>query len=183
MKVLILNGPPHSGKDTIGSMLMEQIPCFITSFKFDLYQETSNFFRVGSDWFKDVATDRKYKDCVHFEELGFRTPREALIYVSEEVSKPKYGKDHYGQLAKLRIAEACKSNSIVIFTDGGFSDEIAPLKEIADVTIVQLHGRGTFANDSRDYVELDSVKQLKLQLVNDKPQLAVDTIIEYLTNG
>ena len=178
-RVLLLNGPPESGKDTIGNLLQEQLDCALTCFKFNLYKVTAKYFEEDLDWFINVATDRRYKDKFHFKELGGRTPREALVYVSEEVCKPKFGDDYFGKLARDRVATH-PSPDLVVFTDSGFESEVPPLLEVADVVIIQLHGRGSFVGDSRDYVNIEGVRTLVINLIEGNPQAAVDSICSKL---
>ena len=183
MKIIILNGPPHCGKDTIGALLRDQYPCTTTSFKHDLYRATADWFLVDVGWLKDVATNRELKDKVHYPSLGGRTPRQALIFISEEVIKPKHGKDFFGQEAVRRINKVANLLlPTVVFTDGGFEDEVWPLHKAFDVTIVHLMGRGTFEHDSRDYIMNSNFKHFSIMLEEGNPQKAVDTIKEYLDN-
>ena len=176
IKAILLNGPPECGKDTIGKLLQKELGCALTCFKFDLYQSTAEHFLVNLDWFIKMCNDRDFKDKVKFAELGDRTPREALIHVSEDICKPKFGNDHFGKLAASRITDLYDFD-IVVFTDSGFVDEVPPLTKVADVTIVQLHGRGSFEGDSRDYVNTVGVGTLRLQLIEGKPDITVRDII------
>jgi hypothetical protein len=177
--ILILNGPPECGKDTIGKMLHDQIGCALTSFKFDLYAETAKHFSVDIDWLIHKATDREFKDVKQFSMLGSRTPRGALIHVSEDVCKPEFGNDYFGKLSARRIVDMMYINPIevIVFTDGGFKDEIPPLQEVGEVYIIQLKGRGSFEGDSRSFINLPSIDTLTVNLVDGKPQQAVDDIL------
>ena len=43
-RIIILNGPPNCGKDTIGEMLIQQTDAATTQFKEVLYKETAKYF-------------------------------------------------------------------------------------------------------------------------------------------
>ena len=108
--------------------------------------------------------------------------RQALIHVSENVCKPKYGRDYFGKLAANRIRAGREIDSLacknIVFSDGGFVEEVLSLVDIDDVVVVRLKGRGSFLGDSRSY--LNAGFSLDLQLVEDQPQKAVIEILEYL---
>lgn len=180
IKAILLNGPPYCGKDTIGKLLQEKISCALTCFKFDLYKATADYFQVDLDWLIDKCTDRNFKDIKQFSMLGGRTPRGALIHVSEDITKPKHGNDYFGKLAAARITSNRDYLNLVVFTDSGFVDEVTPITEVAEVIIVQLHGRGSFEGDSRSYVNITGVDILQLQLVEDDPDITVRDIISIL---
>lgn len=100
--------------------------------------------------------------------LGYYSSREALIHVSENIVKPKQGKDFYGRKLVERIEASLER---YIFTaDGGFRNELVPLLEAGyNVYIVQLERNGaTFENDSRklltedDFKEYGNIKFIKM---------------------
>lgn len=180
MKVLILNGPPHCGKDTIGALLKDQYPCTTTCFKHDLYAEVAAYYGLRLDRCKELCTNRATKESKR-SEFDWLTPRQALIHVSENVLKPKHGKDYFGKQAVNRINKVANLLlPVIVFTDGGFEEEVNPLHKAYDVTIVRLLGRGTFEGDSRNYIMHPKFKYLSIMLQEGNPQEAVDKIKEYL---
>lgn len=92
-----------------------------------------------------------YKGDLDAEEFLI-SPREALIYTSELVYKPKYGKDYFGKCA----AESLSEGVLNVFSDGGFKEEIIPLIDkvgYTNITLVHLYRKHTsFAGDSREYI-------------------------------
>jgi hypothetical protein len=175
-RVVILNGPPGCGKDTIGAALLDQMECITSSFKYDLYEATAAYYNVDLKRFIALATDRNTKEqyCKNLN----RSPREAMIFVSEEVFKPRYGRDYFGLKAYNRVMDYY-SPKTVIFTDGGFEEEIMVFPERGIPTvIIQLHGRGDFENDSRDYVCLlhPLCQTYQLHLVEGEIDQAVGAI-------
>lgn len=171
---VILNGPPLSGKDTLADMLTD-FGFSKHEMKGGLYLETANHFNFNLDFFKEIATDRNLKETP-FSALGGRTPRQALIYVSEEIIKPMYGNSYFGEMA----AKSCikEGTERAVFSDGGFSSEIAPLAEVFEtVMIFHLYKNGTsFKGDSRSYLEGFS-NTYPLTVVDGFPELAVAQIL------
>lgn len=180
--IFILNGPPHCGKDTIAARLVDQIGAISTMFKFDLYAALAERYGVSLARVTSICTNRDTKEYPTMMFHG-KTPREALIHISEDILKPLHGKDYFGQCAKKRLQRILPDpfvdNKLIVFSDGGFEAEIAPLSELDDVVIVRLYGRGTFENDSRDYVTNDDFTYVDILLQENKPQLAVDELILY----
>jgi hypothetical protein len=177
---IILNAPPMSGKDTIADLLVKQISAHKQMFKEALYKKTAEYFEYDLKLFKHYATNRKYKDnkrSAFSTSRGF-TPREALIHVSEDVFKPKYGEDFFGKLAAERLLEG-----VNVFSDGGgWLPELQPIVDASDKTIIcRLYRHGySFDGDSRSYYSsnINNVIITDIHLEDNKPQAAVDAIIE-----
>ncbi len=176
-QVIILNGPPGSGKDTIANLLAQQ-GFTHRRFKEPLYRLTAMLFDMHPDTLKELATNRDTKDTEniriqHPKTKVLMTPREALMYTSEECLKPYMGKDFFGKLASSEI------NSDTVFSDGGFEEEVDVLLENHEVWIFRLHREGyTFERDSRDYLE----KGINIYLEEGKPEQAVETILKIVTH-
>ena len=90
--------------------------------------------------------------------LGYYSSREALIHVSEDIMKPKYGQDYYGRKFLEKVESS--PERYVFAADGGFNSEIVPLLEAGyNVYIVHLERNGvTFDNDSRKLLTEDDFK-------------------------
>ena len=83
-RAVILNGPPGSGKDTLADAFASAFSTERRAFKDGLIDLTADLLLVDRDWFRLVCADRDEKETPK-EQLGGRSPRQALIYVSEEV--------------------------------------------------------------------------------------------------
>lgn len=164
---VVLNGPPGCGKDTIANRIVAEdqlLPINITpfvkhQFKDALYEHTAKHFEIGLDEFILYASDRSLKDSTSLAGLGGRTPRQALIHVSEDIYKPRYGDDYFGKVEARRVREHKRYLGgiiNVIYPDGGFGPEIPPIESEFDyVLIIRLHRDGfDFKGDSRNYLEL-----------------------------
>lgn len=182
---VVLNGPPGCGKDTIANALVDPVnghlwPMDLNTFvkhqfKDALYEHTAKHFQVDLDKFIHYASDRELKDSKSLAGLGGRTPRQALIHVSEEIYKPREGVDYFGRVEANRVLEhKGRLGGIinVIYPDGGFGSEILPVESEFDaVLIIRLHRDGfNFEGDSRNYINLPNTETRQ-------------TVDEYLVDG
>lgn len=167
--VVVLNGPPCSGKNYITDQLIKHLAISdITSeelmFKTGLYKETAKQYFMPYYGFVDLATNRATKDIPN-ERLGGISPREALINVSENYIKPLLGKDYFAKV----LLENIKDKDVYIISDGGFKEEIQTLidsPKISRVLLVQLMAPGCFfERDSRSYIHYNVLQNHSRKLV------------------
>ena len=96
-------------------------------------------------WFKDIPLYKINNTTM--------SKREALIHVSENVIKPFFGQDAFGQMAANDLPE----EGVVFFSDSGFAEELRPIIEKVgeeNILVVRVHREGcTFEGDSRDYLQ------------------------------
>lgn len=189
--VVLFNGAPFSGKDT-GAIFMKEAFGFgkICSFKDELYKDTANLFGLKYSLFRAIASDRDTKEVKTrllpqrpvglfgwFKYLAGMivpalclSPRQALIYTSEEVVKPKFGKEHYGNRLAQTIRES--ESRLFLVPDSGFKEELAPLIEKGfKVFVVRiLRPDCTFENDSRSQFEEEYLDEMNIPhetIIND----------------
>ena len=179
--VVVLNGPPNCGKDTLADMLVEY-GLHKHQMKEQLYIDTAKEFGVDLTWLTRKASDRVSKE-VHHRDLILNgmpiSPRQALIFTSENIIKPNHGDDYYGQAAVNRCR--ARNSTLAVFSDGGFQSEIEPLqKAYHNVIIFRLHREGhTFEGDSRAYLEgFDNTYDISL--VDGKPTQGLADILAVL---
>lgn len=152
-KIILFNGPPGTGKDDGASYLEKKYGKFkIAMFKDVLFKKTVDHFQVDYDWFLNEYDNREVKERPE-KFLNGLSRRQALIYVSEELIKPKFGKDFFGE----KLAEEIENNNYrYLISDLGFVEEIYPLinKFGSDnICIVQIHRNNfSFKGDSRKFV-------------------------------
>ena len=151
--IILFNGPPRSGKDAAADYFKEKGWKHL-SFKYQLYKETAKYFGVDYEWFMERYDDRSVKEVPHMD-LGHMSCREAMIYVSEEIVKPKRGLDYFGN----QVANEIDLNKNYAISDGGFVDELIPIiNKIGDnnFVLVQLTRDGCdYSTDSRRYFDGD----------------------------
>lgn len=148
--IVIFNGPPGSGKDEAASYFKENFGFGNLSFKYQLFKQTIEHFEVNEEWFMEGYDNREVKEKKEVA-LGDRSRREAMIYMSEDIIKPREGKDFFGRC----VAEEIEEGKIYALADGGFYEEIIPIVEkvgAENVVLVQLTRIGhDFSSDSRRY--------------------------------
>ena len=158
------------------------------SFKEALYEDTAEYFDIDVNDLIEYHSDRELKEQAselfpkyqsdsfkqyfyswlyvigvllgnkYLMSLGYYSSREALIHVSENIIKPKLGKDYYGRKFLEKVENSPERYSFA--SDGGFRFEILPLLDAGyNVYIVQLERLGaTFDNDSRKLLTEDDFK-------------------------
>ena len=158
--IILFNGPPGSGKDISADYFKEQGFKHL-SFKYRLYEETVKYFNIQKTWFMERYNDRSVKEVPHID-LGHMSCREAMIYVSEKVIKPKFGLDYFGK----QVASEISVDQNYCISDGGFIDELIPVVDRVgskNFRLVQLTRDGhDFSIDSRRYFDGNIVKEYVL---------------------
>jgi len=152
-KVVMLNCPPRSGKDTIAEEISKTIHCHcgILSFKYKLIEIALTVSGIQkSEWDERYCTVEKEQP---WNKLGGLSQRNYLIKISEEWVKPVHGKTYFGD----RVLEDVlwREEESFIIPDGGFKEEVLPLYSVlSDGLLILQWGREgcSFENDSRDYV-------------------------------
>lgn len=160
-KIIIFNAPRNSGKDFAAEYLKNhRHGCEVFSFKEELLTETVNYYGVDREWFDNVYNNRVSKESPMLEFNG-KSPREAVIHVSEDIIKPREGLEYFGLclLTSVRSSDC----EVALVSDGGVANEVGdrttwvelqPLLRAygRDVVVVQIHRLGcTFEGDSRRY--------------------------------
>lgn len=151
-KVVVFNGPPRSGKDTLAAFIRGATQAKPMEFKRKLIELALMISGVSSsDW---EFWYQKDKEEPH-NDLGGHSCRSFLIMVSEEMIKPHMGSDYFG-LAAANELEMYLPGHGVVFTDSGFPAELQCVVDVVgadNVIVVQLHREGTdFSGDSRAYL-------------------------------
>lgn len=154
VRVVGLSGPPRSGKDTICDALAEHI---------------TTRYRIAVDRVSLATPMRKvvytllgmdfdpvhYHDCKDEPQEMFAgtSIRQAMIDISEEYVKPKYGQNFW---ARSAIQAANPAAHILIVSDMGFDIEVETFETIFGVencAWINLYREGTnFSKDSRSHV-------------------------------
>lgn len=146
--IVIFNGPPASGKDE-AAKYFEKYGFKHLSFKRVLFEKTCEHFGVDYKWFMEGYHDREEKEKPS-DKLKDLSRRQAMIYTSEYVLKPKYGKSYFG----VQVSNEIGSEDYCI-SDGGFEEELHPIinkNGTNNIILVQIGRSGcSYENDSRRY--------------------------------
>jgi hypothetical protein len=168
-KVILFNGPPGSGKDTACRVLanLQHWPIVVEKFAKSVKEGCHGLFGLVDENGAVVPHDAyelvKNKPMKKF--MGM-SPREAYIWYSEEVMKPKFGKDVFGRLTVARMNAVVARDTepklgeftvrVWGISDSGFVEEAACVVEnfgASNVALVRLYREGCdFTNDSRSYL-------------------------------
>lgn len=162
-KVIILNGPPGSGKDWGAQYFTEMYGAWHKEFKETLFGIAKAMTRLSEEEWEDIYT-RGLKE-VPTEKCFGRSPRQLLIDISEKMCKPQFGKDYFGQAAAKSLQPGLN-----VFSDGGFSEELIPIIEKVgeeNIVVARVKRQGcSFEGDSRNYL-YDSMEGLQNILMLD----------------
>lgn len=186
--IVILNGPKGCGKDTIANMLVTKYGWLKTEFKHDLYVETAKQFNIPVEVIRERNERRDLKDIAFdWNGLRFLSVRQMLIHTSEEVIKPKYGRDYFGLKAARRVLDLRNTElegKPIVFSDSGFEEErlalIDKLREpIVTIKLLREGYKFDSETDSRSYL---SCPDCVVKLVEGKVDEAVESICSFLDN-
>ena len=173
-KIIPLNGPPNSGKDTIADHIARIHYYSKMQFKSRLYEIGAKVLEIEVEEYVYYCSHRETKDYEGiFSERGWQgTPREHLIWVSEEVIKPLFGYDYFGKYLaeQIGVSDSCG----VVISDSGFAQELMPILDRGyytfddiEIHVVQLTKDGcTFEGDSRTYLDKRSFVGLPSRQIN-----------------
>lgn len=174
--IVLFNGPPGSGKDYIAKSSLDLVSdraSMVEKFAKSVKQGVHGMFGITYDngcvVRHDHFEDRKNTPLAEF--MGM-TPREAYIWYSEVVMKPKFGDDIFGKLTADRIEKSDYSTFMV--SDSGFAEEALVLVNrfgADNVKLVRMHREGhDFTGDSRSYINLPMCQVIDFR--NDSQSLS-----------
>jgi len=152
-KIILFNGPPRSGKDTATGMALEYLGKRAVHYRFaaPLKDAIHGLFGMGGVKHEHFDMVKNDPSDIFFG----MTPRNAYIWLSEEVAKPKFGSDFFARVAVNAIRNLSEDRTIVI-SDCGFNEEVEALRKefgSENILVIYLEREGTdFSKDSRSYI-------------------------------
>lgn len=158
--VVFLNGPPRCGKD----MLAAELTPYITFSRAKAAAPLKRAFGAFLDLDMQGIEEHKETKSPLLQRAGSierDTIRQALISLSEDWAKVRYGEDFFGRLLARDIATS--TAKLTIITDSGFEPEVAAIvRRIGwrNCLLIRVHRDGcTFAEDSRSHITLKEIVQ------------------------
>jgi hypothetical protein len=166
-KLILLNGPPRSGKNTLASILQAGLtqPAEIIGISHHLKRMVHAIYLGAGGWDLDPDAFDAVKD-VPQAILDGKSWRQMYIHYSENVIKPLHGKEWFGK----QFMQAARKHPLVLVPDSGFPQEAEyAIREIGpeNVLLLRLYRDGyTFAGDSRNYISLKQHGVVEHDLTN-----------------
>ena len=177
-RVLLLNSPKGTGKDYLAERLCLALGARYHEFKAPMFDIAVAMTGLSRDEFFEIYNDRSKKELPQPEFFGM-SPRGFMIWLSEDVMKPKFGDDHFGRVA----AQGVDYNVGAVFSDSGFHKELVPLVDRIGAENVYVC---RFTRDGAEFDSTDSRGYLDPELCPDGvkflPFMANDGCIQELTN-
>lgn len=155
--IILFNGPPRSGKDTATRMAKDILGLRGATYRFakPLKEAVHAAFGMSNIIVEHFDATKN----IPLPEMMGMTPRQAYIWFSEEVMKPRFGKDFFAKVAVEKIKKLFwyyGGLMSVIVSDCGFQEEFDLLAEhfgAENVWLCKLERpECDFSNDSRGYI-------------------------------
>jgi hypothetical protein len=112
------------------------------------------FYSDGDVEYKHLSRILGY-DVTNYKSSTYKfwlSIREAMIYISEVICKPRFGDNYFG----VARAKAILEGEIAVDSSTGFVEELPPLIERLgqdNILLIRVHREGaTFEGDSRNYI-------------------------------
>lgn len=155
-RIIFVNGIKRSGKDTIGDILQRTHGASIHKAAEPLYKAIRETFSLSEGHWSHIYNNHKEEPR---EILWGMSPRQAMIWYSEEVIKPKFGQRFFGvQLAERIKTDGCH---LAVVTDSGMVEELLGCMENTeeyDHYLINVMRDGTSQEgDSRQVIHPDDV--------------------------
>lgn len=172
MQVILFNGPKRAGKDVSSDIVCAQSANYPhlwdiaeqDKFAAPIFRSIPRIFSIDYlDW------DSMYENAKEepSDKLMGMSPRQAMIWLSEDVMKPKFGQDFYGKVTAnkmkdvISLDEEAGENSLVVWSDCGFPTEVQHVIDVVgkeNCFLVRLERDGcSFVRDSRSYIDFESL--------------------------
>jgi hypothetical protein len=173
VKIILLNGPPGCGKDTIARFLLDYLramgkPVHWLRMSHPIKRAFAGFVNAPIDEFGTVGDGWEANKDQQSSLLDGKTYRQWQIDFSEKFMKPLYGDDVFGRVFAADLAD--RPVEYVLVPDCGFHVEAEAiwryLPEAMTMLIRVMRPGHDFSNDSRSYIFPKCVG-ISGELIND----------------
>lgn len=174
MRIILNNGAPFSGKDTMAEQLLKHIgeDAVYIRFKDPLYERFAVRHNLPMDKVVEICNGpQKDQPC---ELIGGLIPRQELIDISENHIKKELGPTGVAYLVvEKMLSTECHGRKTFIFPDSGFPEERTYLESVLrrfgleSITLLRI---------LRDGCSFEAVKDSRSYL--DNPDLIIDNNID-----
>lgn len=159
-KLILFNGPRHSGKDTAAIYCSEQYSAHHFKLSAPIKAAIKSMFEISNDCVELLEQEKTSRVPLLFD----KSYVECQISFSEDWAKKLFGNYVFGNLAARHIEEYIWNNpaqELYVCSDSGFAIEAEPLIKmfgVKNVLLVKIFRTGkTFNGDSRSYIDLEGV--------------------------
>lgn len=167
-KIVLFNGPPGSGKDTLANGIHEIYESALVKFAAPIKENCRNIYGLTQNEWDAIDGDQQAKIEPHEAFFG-QTCRQVQINFSELFLKPTHGEDIFGKLVVAKIMRM--KSELILVSDSGFRREAEVLVDkfgAENVLLVRIYRQGTtFEGDSRGYINLDDLGVDRYELLNN----------------
>lgn len=181
-RIVVINGPPHCGKDTLGQF------CAL-SYKKVINTKMAESLKLGAHalmGLEDAGVDRyeieKDEPTPDFFNM---TPREFYIKLAENFVKQHCGDEAFGYIWLRKNRFFMKMAKLLVITDCGFDKELQPILRHADtdeMCLIRLHRDGTdYIKDSRGYIQDVLPREADITNVNGTPEYMFNMFVKHMT--
>jgi hypothetical protein len=201
--VIGFNGPPKSGKDTIASALADIMnhgphkpkhPIIINSLARPMravamelcgFPDTSKNYQTQKDQKQDLLSHHYGMPRQEGWEIHHDTIREFMIWLSEEVIKPRYGQDFWARTQQTNLSGIWEFQPLILVPDVGFKAEVEFYERNTTYYHVFLSRADCeWGNDSRRYVQPSKSTPHFITENNDTPEEVAWRILNFVkANG
>jgi len=171
--IILLNGPPQCGKDTIRGIIQKNLPStceYKMSYPMkDAFRNTFKFTKEAADRILEPFKDKTFS----YSTNDTQTPRQYQIDYFNFLAD-RYGEDILAKIAIRAIGKIKYDN--VIVSDCGMSTEVEALKEISlPIHAIQITRPEHTFTDNREYIDFKkySIPCMPLDNIYDEDLLAV----------
>lgn len=172
MYVVLFNGPPRSGKDTLARMVADHFTSqHVDAPRIEHLAEPLRriaYQMCDMTYGAPGALDYELFKTTWFAQFN-RTGRQLLIDVSESFLKPQYGREIMANLLFERTVGIAEK--VLLIPDSGFQAEtnrLCSLYSGENVYVVNVMRNGCdFSNDSREWVSHPKASRLQMQVNNN----------------
>lgn len=167
-KLILISGPPRSGKDTMADIFSKEHNFWKEKFAKPLEDGLRGFFGLASEPYR-IWRNEKKEQVYPPAGVSFR---KAMQTLSEEWAKPTMGSDIFGRLAADRLLDPLLDGiRRFVFSDCGFTAECLPVMRHFhpdEIHLVRIYREGcSFLGDTRDYPDISCFKPSNVHDLNN----------------
>lgn len=159
-KLVLFNGPRHSGKDTAALRCIETFDAYHFKMSGPIKAAIKAAFELHDEEVDYLESIKTFDSSLLFGKSYVN----AQISFSEDWVKPFFGTQAFGLLAERhlrKVMDRFPGQGLFVCSDSGFDHEAFPLVELfgkKNVLLVRIFRDGkTFEGDSRSYIHLKGV--------------------------